>query len=323
MRRRALLAAGGTLILPAAAPVAPRAQTLPLIGVLRINSRSTERFEPIFRRDMARLGWQAGRTIRYRYVFAEGQPERLDALAAELVQAGPQALVAFGHPGIEAAQRATKTIPIIGLADDLVGSGLVQSTPRPGGNTTGVAVLGYELDVTRLELLHEMAPQAKRVAIVHDPSGGLKDGPAKLARVGAQLGLALSFIAAESRRQVEQAFDVIAGSRVEAVNILASPFLNGARASFIKHMAAMKLPAVYEWPETVEEGGLIAYGPRLSLCFRHMAVMVDRILHGDRPGDLAIEQPTAYTLAINAGTARALGLVPPPELLLRADIMVD
>jgi putative ABC transport system substrate-binding protein len=175
--------------------------------------------------------------------------------------------VTFGHPGIEAAQRPTKTIPIIGLADDLMGSGLVQSTRRPGGNTTGVAVLDYELDA----LLHEMAPQARRVAIVHYPSGGLKDELGKLGHAGAQLSLALSFIAAESRRQVEQAFDVIAGNRFEAVNILASPFLSGSRAQFIKHMEALQLPAVYEWPDTAEEGGLVAYGPRLALCFRHMA----------------------------------------------------
>ncbi len=323
MNRRELLSAGGAFLLPATVAVAPAAQTLPLVGVLRMNSPGTERFEPIFRRDMGRLGWQDGRTIRYRYAFAEGQPERLDGLAAELVQAGSQVLLAFGLPGIAAAQRATKTIPIIGLADDLVGSGLVQSTSRPGGNTTGVAVLGYELDARRLELLHEMAPHASRVAIVHDPGSGLKDGPAKLAQAGSRLGLTLTFFPASSRRQIEQVLDAIAGSRVEAVNILASPVLNGARAQFIARMAAIRLPAVYEWPETVDEGGLLAYGPRLSLCFRYMAVMLDRILHGDRPADLPIEQPTADTLAINVGTARALGLPLPPSLLLRADVVVD
>jgi putative ABC transport system substrate-binding protein len=322
MKRRTLLAAGSALLLPGRSH-AQSTQQPPLIGVLRLNSRTVERFEPIFRRDMARLGWQDGRTIRYQYVFADGQPERLDGLAAELVRAGAQAIVTFGHPGIEAAQRATRTVPIVGLADDMVGGGLVQSARRPGGNTTGVTVLGYELDAQRLELLREMAPRARRVTVVHDPSGGLKDGLGKLAKVGAQLGLALSFVPAQSRRQVEQAFETIAASEAEAVAILASPFLNGSRADFIERMAALRLPAVYEWPETVEEGGLIAYGTKLSLCFRHLAVMVDRILHGDQPAELPVEQPRAFTLSINAGTARTLGLPIPPLLLLRADTVVD
>src|SRR5262245_48939484 len=317
MKRRLLLASA---LLPSIARAQPQP---PLVGIMRVNARSTEQFEQPFRRDMARLGWEDGKSYRTQFLWADGDTSRLPAMATALVKSGVSIIVPFGNAAVAAAQAVTKQVPIVGMTDDLVGAGLVPSMARPGGNTTGVSIMGHELDVKRLEILHELAPEAHRIGVVKDDVNAVAGATAKLEKMAQSLGLALTLVHVGTREQLAPGLGALAAARVEAVQILASPFLNSQRGTFVERMRQGKLPAIYEWPETVEEGGLSSYAPRISLCFRHVAVLVSKILRGAKPADLPIEQPTAFTLAINTGTAQAIGLHVPEGLLLRADLVVD
>ena len=320
MRRRDFLAATAAALLPAAVAAQPQP---PLIGVLRVGGRDDDQFEPAFRRDLARLGWEDNKTYRLQILFADGDSSRLPALAAELVKAGSKVLVAFGHVSVATAQSATREIPIVAMADDLVERGLVTSMARPDGNTTGVSVLARELDVKRLEVLHEFAPQATKIGVVIDDVFAIGGSLEELQAAAPRLGLALTVVHVQTPAEIAPAIATLAAAKVEAVQFLASPFLHGTRAIFMAEMTRMRVPALYEWPETVEEGGLVAYGPRISLCYRHVAVLVNKVLHGAKPADLPVEQPTTFTLAINTRTAHAIGLQVPEQLLLRADVIVD
>jgi putative ABC transport system substrate-binding protein len=317
MLRRSLLAT--PLLLPGLA----EAQTPPLVGVMRVNARSVEQFVEVFRRDMARLGFEEGKSYRVQTLFADGDNSRLPAMAAELVKAGARIIVPFGNLGIATAQAAAPDVAVVGLADDLAGIGLVKSMARPGGNTTGVSIMGNELNPKRLEVLHELVPGARHVGIVKDDTNMVKGALDKVEAAAAKLGLRLTAVDVKTREQVEPALATLAAARVEAIQFLASPVLNGLRRVFVERVAGLRLPAMYEWPETVEEGGLASYAPRISLCYRHLAVLVAKVLKGARPADLPIEQPTVFTLALNTGTAKAIGLQIPPDLLLRADLVVD
>jgi putative ABC transport system substrate-binding protein len=317
MKRRIFL---GLALLPA---VSQAQQQPPLIGVMRVNARGAEQFAEPFRRDMTRLGWQEGRTYRTQFLWADGATSRLPAMAAELLTSGAKVIVAFGNAALAAAQAATKQVPIVGMADDMVGAGLVPSMARPDGNTTGISIMGHELDVKRLEILHEIDPRGRRIGVIKDEVNAVKGAIEKLEKAAQSLGLRLTVVNIATRDEIAPGLAALAAARVEAVQFLTSPFLNSQRVTFVERIREMKLPAIYEWPETVEEGGLASYAPRQSLCFRHVAVLVSKVLHGARPADLPIEQPTTFTLAINTGAARAIGLQVPERLLLRADVVMD
>ena len=316
MHRRSLFAAASALLLPASA----RAQLSPLVGVLTLSNSS---FVDPFLRDMGRLGWEHGRTFRMQHMAWEDDIARLPALAAELVRQGPKVIVAIGNPAVEAVQKATREVAIVGLANDLVAGGLVPSMARPGGNTTGVAIMAHELDVKRLAMLHDIVPKARRIALLYDKAAGAKGTLEECTRGAQQLGVQPVPEPAATREQLATILDRLPAQDVQAVAVMASPFLNGERALLIEALAKLRLPAIYQWPETAEEGGLVGYGPRLLLCYRHVTVLVNRILRGARPADLPVEQPSTFTLAINAKTARALGLTLPETVLLRADLVVD
>jgi putative ABC transport system substrate-binding protein len=321
MRRRELLAMlSGT----AAWPLAARAQQsrLPVVGVLRPNRKDVlETFAEPFRRYMKAVGWEEGRNIRFLFVWTEARSERAGALAGELVAQNVDLIITFGDPAIRAAQRATQTIPIIGMTDDMIGSGLAASLARPGGNTTGVSILASELDVKRLEVLHEFVPQARRIAVLADPT--TISTRAQLASAARELAVELVPFEAGSPDELGRALDAIAGAKAEAVNVLASPFLQVSRPQIITRMRELRLPAIYQWPESAEDGGLLAYGPRQLLCYRHVISLVDKVLRGAKPGDLPIEQPSKFELAVNLKTASALGMTIPPTLLLRADEVIE
>jgi putative ABC transport system substrate-binding protein len=295
---------------------------LPLVGVLRPNSKDiTETFAEPFRRYMKAIGWEEGRNIRFLFVWAEGRSDRAPALADDLVAQNVDLIIPFGDPAIRAAQRATQAIPIVGMTDDMIGSGLAASMARPGGNTTGVSILASELDVKRLEILREYVPQAQRIAVLADPT--TVSTRVQLASGGRDLGIELVRFEAQNPDEIGRALDAITVARVEAVNVLASPILNTARRLIIDRMRDAHLPAIYQWPETAEDGGLLGYGPRNLLCYRHVVSLVDKVLRGAKPADLPIEQPTKFDLVVNLKTAGALGMTIPPMLLLRADEVIE
>jgi ABC-type uncharacterized transport system substrate-binding protein len=321
MRRRdfvKLLGAVGLLEWPRAA--AGQQSRPPLVGVLRPNPKNINEtfFEP-FGRYMRAIGWEEGRNIRFLFLWAEGHNER--ALAGDLVAQQVDVIVTFGDPATRAAQQATKTIPIIAMSDDIVGSGLATSLARPGGNTTGVSILASELDAKRLEILHEYVPQARRIAVLADPTTiSTRNSLEGAAR---DLGLELVWFQARNPDEIGSALAAIAAAKVEAVNVLASPLLNFARRLTIDKMRDARLPVIYQWPETAEEGGLLAYGPRNLLCYKLIVSLVDKILHGAKPADLPIEQPSKFELVINLKTADTLGMTFSPALLLRADELIE
>jgi putative ABC transport system substrate-binding protein len=255
MRRREFI----TLLGGAAAwPLAARAQQgrLLVVGILRPVPKETDQFPEPFRRYMRAIGWEDGRNVRFLFVWAEGQNERAPALAGELVGQNVDLIVAFGDPAIRAAQRATAAIPIVAMTDDMVGSGLAASLARPGGNTTGVSILASELDVKRLEVLHEFVPQARRIAVLADTT--TISTRTQLASAARDLGVELLVFEIQNPAEIGGALDAIAGARLDAVNVLASPLLNATRQLIIERTRNARLPAIYQFPETAEEGGLLS-----------------------------------------------------------------
>jgi ABC-type uncharacterized transport system substrate-binding protein len=320
--RRALLAALGASLMSSGFGWTQATKRRPVVGVIRINPRDTnETFIEPFRRDMAALGWKENDNVEFAFSWAGGRNNALPLLAADMAARGVDVIVTFGAPGVRAAQKATTTIPIVGMTDDLVGAGLVQSMARPGGHTTGVSILATELDAKRLEILHELAPAARRIGVLHDPS--ITGSITAVKAAGRAFGVELVFIPAQTDAEVDAAIKALVKSRVAAVNVLASPILNAYRAHQIAAFAQARLPAIYEWPETAEQGGLIGYGPRNTAAYRHIAELVNKVLRGTKPADLPVEQPTKFELVINMKAAKAMGIKIPQAIMLRADKVIE
>jgi putative tryptophan/tyrosine transport system substrate-binding protein len=321
LRRRDFIALLGGAA--AAWPLVLRAQErLPVVGVLRINPQDFEIFAEPFRRDMNKLGWEESRNIRFEFVWAGGRNEDVPALARELVARHVDVIVTFGNLGVSAVQRATAMIPIIGMSDDMVREGLAASMARPGGHTTGVSILGTELDLKRLELLHEYVPNARRIAVLTDPTSATAK-PKRIEAAASRLNLELTNFTVRNADEIGRALDDIAAADVGAVNVLASPMLNGVRRLIFGRLRDARLPSIAEWPDSADDGCLIGYGAPIASLYRRIAIFVDKVLRGARPADLPIEQPTTFELVLNLRTANAIGLTIPPSLLLRADRVVE
>jgi putative ABC transport system substrate-binding protein len=274
------------------------------------------------------LGWIEGRNIAIEYRWAANREDQLAALAAELVRLKVDVIVTSSTPAAQAAKRATTTIPIVmTFAADPVGSGLVSSLARPGGNITGLTTLARGLVAKRLELLKAVAPGSTSMAVLRQP--GALGEPAMRAMVeetqvaGRTLGLQLRFVEARGREDLERAFSVMRGARVGGLLVFPNPMLFEARGSIVAHAARSRLPAVYPWREAASVGGLMSYATNFPDMYRRAASYVDKILKGAKPADLPIEQPTTFELVINLKTARALGLTIPPSLLQRADQVIE
>jgi putative tryptophan/tyrosine transport system substrate-binding protein len=310
------------------APLAAEAQAppkVPRIGFLSPFSPTDGlRLEP-FRQGLRELGYVEGQTIAIEYRFADGRPERLPALAAELVRLKVDILVAAGPPASEAAKQATSTIPIVfALTADPVAEGLVGSLARPGGNITGLASLAPEVVGKQLELLKEVAPKVSRLAVLQNPSNHGHLSQLRQAEGATRaLGVQLHIVQAGSPAEIEAAFAAMRSQRVGGVLVLRDPLFLAQRTQITALAAKSRLPAVYGVRELAEAGGLMAYGANNSQMYRRAATYVDKILKGAKPADLPVEQPTKFELIINLKTAKALGLTVPPSLLQRADEVIQ
>ncbi len=297
---------------------------IPRLGYL-INGNSTRSRsaqEDAFLRALRELGWIEGQTIAIEYRWAEGKPERLPALAAELVQLKVDVIVVSGTPAIRAAQEATRSIPIVFVVlTDPVLLGLVPSLARPGGNMTGLASQFEDLISKQLQLLKEAIPSLSRVALLHR-----RDSPLAVltaAQAAARtLGLTARSLGVAGVADLEDAFKAARSDRAGAVHVLPSPYFATQRAELIELAARYRLPACYEFRNYVQDGGLMSYGPSINEMYVRAASYVDRILKGAKPGDLSIERPGRFELVINLKTAAALGLTIPPSLLQRADEVI-
>ena len=289
------------------------------VGLLAPNPRVFATLD--LERDFAAFGWASGRDYRLLRRTSDSSNEALPSLAAELAAKKPDVILAAGDRAVIAAQRVTTTIPIVGIVDDMVGSGLVASMARPDGNTTGISILASELDVKRLQLLHEIVPQSSRVGVLADPTTVAADP--QLASAAAALGIELVTRRGSDAASVAHAVEELVEAKVAGVNVRASPILDDQRAAIIERLNRARLPAIFQWPEAAETGGLAGYGPRLSAAIRDMIQITDRILRGARPADIPVQQPTKFELAINLKTARALGMTIPQSLLARADELIE
>ncbi len=242
---------------------------------------------------------------------------------AELVKAGPEAILCGGDAAIRAAQAATLNIPIVAITDDMVGAGLVRSLARLGGNTTGVSILAADLDGKRQEVLLEFLPAVRRLAALSDAQNNTPAQLQALLDIARTRGVELSIHRVERNEDIGSAVDAAKAGGAEALNVLASPLLHGNRRAIFVRTTELRLPAIYQWPETAQEGGLLAYGPRFTEVFRQLARQLVTVLRGANPADLPVEQPTKFELVVNLRTAKAIGLDFPPTLLARADEVIE
>jgi putative ABC transport system substrate-binding protein len=271
------------------------------------------------------IGYVEGQNLVVERRYAEGRPERLRTLAAELVQLRVDALVAVGTLAVQAACEATKSIPIVmGTGGfDPVNQGFVASLARPGGNITGVTLnTGPELIGKRLELFKEVVPKAMPIAVLTTDDAGGRLQIAQVEKAAASLGIKTIGVEV-TRRDYERAFAAIKDKRAGALYIGSSPVLSNDRKRIIELAAQQRLPAIYEWSELAEEGGLMSYGANNRALYRRVATFVDRIFKGANPAELPVEQPTQFELTINLKTANALGLTIPQSLLVRANKVIE
>jgi putative ABC transport system substrate-binding protein len=269
------------------------------------------------------LGYIEGRNIVLEYRFSDGDDDRLPALAAELAALPVALIVTSGTPATIAAKDATSTIPIVmGASADPVESGLVASMARPGGNVTGMAMLSAPLMAKRLELLREALPHLSRLAILSNPTNPAHVAQSNaLASAAGALDLPVQSLDVQRPEDFARAFDLATAAHAEALIVPADALTTNHRARITELAASSRLPAMYDFREFVDAGGLMSYGPTVSDLYRRAAGYVDRILKGARPADLPVEQPLVFNMVINQKAARALGLTLPTSLLLQAEVV--
>ena len=329
MRRREFI----TLLGGAAAawPLAARAQqqaTMPVIGFLdgRLPDALADRLRG-FRLGLKLAGYAEGENVAVVYRFAENQPERLPALAVELVRLPVAVIVASGGPNVTfASKAATTTIPIVFLSgEDPVRIGLVASLARPSGNLTGINFVNRELAAKQLELLRELVPAATRVAVLVNPANvvvtetTLRD----VESAAVAMGLQIHIVRASTSREIDAAFAAIVNERSSALFVAADPFFNSRRVQL--SLAAMRhtVPAIYSGREYAEVGGLMSYGSDITDAYRQIGVYAGRILKGAKPADIPVVQADKFELIINAQTARTLGITVPQSMLVAADEVIE
>jgi putative tryptophan/tyrosine transport system substrate-binding protein len=271
------------------------------------------------------LGYSEGHNIAYEYGWAEGKPPRLTGLAKELVDLKVDVITAFSTPAAIAAQKATQTIPIVfGGVGDPVGSGVVSSLSRPGGNITGISILATELSAKRLELLEEIVPGASPVAMFwNDSNPGMVLRAHEAQNAAGKLGLNLQSIGVHDLISFDTAFAAIESGRFNALLILVDPFTREHRQRIVDFAAQRRLPAIYESREFVDAGGLISYGPSLTALERRVADYVNMIFKGSNPADLPVELPTKFEMVIGMKAAKALGLTLSQSVVMRADELIE
>jgi putative ABC transport system substrate-binding protein len=310
-----------------AARVAAAAQPagkVPRIGLLRVWS-PPDPLVDAFGQALRGLGHTEGQTIAIEYRYAEGKPDRLPALAAELVGLKVDVIVAQGSVAVRAAQQATSTIPIVmAAAGDPVAAGFVASLARPGGNITGLVNFGPELAAKRLDVLKEAAPAVSRVAVVSNPGNPAHPLEWQAAQEAAQaLGVALLPLTVGAPQAIEPAFKTMARQRAAGLMFLPDALYSSHRTQIVGLAARRRLPAIYDQRAYVDAGGLMAYGPSYADLYRRAAAYVDKILKGAKPADLPVEQPTRIEFVVNLKAANTLGLTIPRSILMRADQVIQ
>jgi putative tryptophan/tyrosine transport system substrate-binding protein len=327
MRRREFitLLGSGAVAWPLAARAQENGHTYRL-GFLLPSARQSAAVEALF--DELRLnGFVEGKNLAVVPGGFEATDDNLAERATALVNAGPDAIVAGPAPPLRALQAVTRTVPILGMSEDLVGEGLSGSLAHPGGNITGISLLSPELDGKRQDILIEAVPGARRIAAMADSRQTPPYHLQSLQHAAQSRGVELSVFGVNGPEEIASAIDAAKESGSQALNFLATPLfsLPGTRnnAIVMERIVAVRLPAIFQWPETAEAGALAGYGPRFSEMYRQRARMVVRILRGAKPADTPVEQPARFELVINLKAATAIGHEIPAGLALRADKVIE
>jgi putative ABC transport system substrate-binding protein len=323
MRRREFI----TLLGGAAAtwPRRARAQELGRVyrlGCLLPADRQRPAYVAFF--DELRLhGFVEGRNLDVLPGGFEVERDRIDTVVGSVIKAAPDAIISGPDRYTRALQEATQTIPILGMSEDMVADGLVFSLSRPGGNTTGISVLSPLLDGKRQDLLIEAVPGVRRIAAFLDSTRTKQEHVQQLQDAAQTRGIEVSVWRVAASEEILGKINAAKASGVEAINFLSSPLFTVNAQTFIEHLIKLRLPAVHQWPELADEGGLVAYGPRFTEVFRQRARMLVKVLRGTRPADIPVEQPTRFELVINLTTAKAIDHDVPAGLVLRADKIIE
>jgi putative ABC transport system substrate-binding protein len=322
-RREFITLLGGVAVL---APLAARAQrgNLPTIGFLGANTPAVQsQWTAAFVQRLRELGWIEGRTVAIEYRWGEGRTERFAEFVAEFVRRKVDVIVTHGT-AVPAAKQATAVIPIVfAISGDPVGNGLVTSLARPGGNVTGLSLQAPDRAGKRLELLREIVPGLRRLAIMGNV--GSPDAVPVIGEVHAAartLGIEAAAFDIRRAEDIAPAFDALKG-RADALYVVSDPFVNTNRIRINTLALGARLPTMHGFRELVEAGGLMSYGPNFPDLWRRAGDYVDKILRGTKPADLPVEQPTKFDLVVNLTTAKALGLTIPESFLLRADEVIE
>ena len=326
-RRQFMFALGSA----AAWPIPAHAQSserMRLIGVLRgpaANDSNAQVYQAAFLQGLQQLGWTDGRNVRIETRWAAGNPANARKYAAELVALAPDVILASGSSSAEPLVQATRTVPIVfTIVADPLGSGIVDSLSRPGGNATGFMLFEYSLSGKWLELLKEIAPGVTRAAVLRDPASASGIGQfAVIQAVAPSVGIEVSAANLRDPAEIERAVSAFARAANGGLIVTANPLASAQRDLITTLAARHKLPAVYFERFLVVGGGLISYRPSFLDQFRLAAGYVDRILKGEKPSDLPVQAPTKYELVVNLKTARAMGLTIPPTVLSRADEVIE
>jgi len=323
MRRREFIAlVGASVAWPFAAMAQQAGRTYRLGGVSSIPPNSpilVAMFD-----ELKRQGFIAGQNLTVDWRTYGAEINLIPKFVAELVKGHVDVIYVGGDVAIRAAQQATPTIPILGVAEDMVGQGLVNSLARPGGNTTGISLLATELDGKRQEFLLEAVPGLRRMAILADDKRPRPPELEALQDAARARDVVVSIYRVATAEEITAAIDKAKASAAAAINVLSSPFLYSNRQLIFDRVAALRLPSIHEWAEEAEEGGFLAYGPRIFQIFRELvAQQLVKLLRGTKPADIPIEQPTKFELVINLKTANAIGITVPATLVARADKVIE
>jgi putative ABC transport system substrate-binding protein len=298
------------------------AKRIPRIGYMRFIEVPV--YDAAFRKGLNELGYVEGRNIHVEYRFAGGSVERLAEMAAELVRLKVDLIVAGSTQSIEAARRATQTIPIVfPVTFDPVESGFLASLARPGGNLTGLSTVNPDAAAKRVELIKEVLPQMARLAVLRNPTNSGSRFPLKETEAGAKrLRIRLQILEARTPNDLEPAIQAATKEHADALIVFADALFFAERRRLGELGVQSRLPTMFDDVQSVEAGGLISYGVNLSDLFRRAAVYVDKILKGAKPADLPVEQPSKFEFVINLKTAKQIGLIVPPNVLARADRVI-
>ena len=293
------------------------------VGALLFGTPDTEPNVGAFRRGLRDLGYVEAQNLVIEYRYAEGKPERLRALAVELVAIKPDVIFALGGDVAPLVRAATSTIPIVmAVSQDPVQTGLVASLARPGGNITGVTFVSSDLAAKRLQFLHEMAPDLARVAVIWNPDH-IDPEYRETQIAGKTLGIQIQSLEVRTTDDIDAAFQAAISARAQALVPVSSRLMTANRARIIQFSSQRRLLLASGWGPWAREGALFSYGPDLDVITRRAAAYVDKILRGARPDELPVEQPTTFQLVINGKTAKALGLTVPRSLLSIADEVIE